>query len=38
VALANRIVAILESRNDWVGNFSVVISHAVRQRPLPASN
>ena len=33
---ARRIVAILQSRNDWVGCFSVVEERGIRIRSLPA--
>jgi predicted nuclease of predicted toxin-antitoxin system len=34
-AVAARVAAILASRDDWSGNFSVVEESAVRMRPLP---
>jgi predicted nuclease of predicted toxin-antitoxin system len=34
-AVGARIAAILASRGDWSGNFSVVEESAVRMRPLP---
>jgi predicted nuclease of predicted toxin-antitoxin system len=34
-AIAARVAAILASREDWSGNFSVVEESAVRMRPLP---
>ncbi|HAK94877.1 MAG TPA: hypothetical protein DCM87_07695 [Planctomycetes bacterium] len=34
---ARRIVAILESRDDWTGCFSVIDEHGVRIRSLPDS-
>jgi predicted nuclease of predicted toxin-antitoxin system len=33
--VAARVAAILASRDDWSGNFSVVEESAVRMRPLP---
>ena len=30
-----RIVEVMESRNDWAGNFSVVTETEIRVRPLP---
>jgi len=33
--LARRIVAILASRTDWPGQYSVVEEHSIRMRPLP---
>lgn len=33
-AIAKRIVAVLESREDWFGHFSVVDERAIRMRPL----
>jgi predicted nuclease of predicted toxin-antitoxin system len=32
-----RILAVLESREDWAGHFAVVTDHAVRVRSLPPS-
>jgi predicted nuclease of predicted toxin-antitoxin system len=32
---ANRAVAVLQSRNDWQGNFAVVDEYRVRMRSLP---
>ncbi len=32
-----RILAALESRNDWAGHFSVVTDDRIRMRPLPGS-
>jgi predicted nuclease of predicted toxin-antitoxin system len=32
--VAETIVRVLTSRNDWAGNFSVVDDHTVRMRPL----
>jgi predicted nuclease of predicted toxin-antitoxin system len=37
MAVAARVAAILASRNDWPGNFSVVEESAVRMRPLPSA-
>ena len=34
--LAERLVRIVESRNDWSGFFSVVTDKVVRQRKLPS--
>ncbi len=34
--VAERVVAILGSRDDWVGHFAVVDEVRVRLRPLPA--
>ncbi len=34
-AVAVQVAAILASRDDWSGNFSVVEESAVRMRPLP---
>ncbi len=34
---ARRVVAILESRNDWAGSYSVADDVTVRLRPLPAT-
>lgn len=36
-AIAERVAAILASRDDWAGHFSVVEEFAIRMRPLPAS-
>jgi hypothetical protein len=33
--LATSIVAVVASRQDWAGHFSVVEQHRVRMRPLP---
>lgn len=33
--VAARVAAILASRDDWSGNFSVVEESAVRMRPMP---
>ena len=33
--LAQRLAAILSSRTDWQGQYSVVEEHSVRMRPLP---
>jgi predicted nuclease of predicted toxin-antitoxin system len=33
--VAQRVVAILASRTDWLGQYSVVEEHSVRMRPLP---
>ena len=33
--VAQRVVAILSSRTDWQGHYSVVEEHAVRMRRLP---
>lgn len=33
--VAERAVAVLESRADWAGHFSVVEEHRVRMTPLP---
>ena len=33
--LAQRVVAILASRRDWHGQYSVVEEHSIRMRPLP---
>jgi predicted nuclease of predicted toxin-antitoxin system len=33
--LARRVAAILDSRADWHGQYSVVEEHAIRMRPLP---
>jgi predicted nuclease of predicted toxin-antitoxin system len=35
--IAERIVALLQTRTDWAGYFSVVESHRIRTRPLPRS-
>jgi predicted nuclease of predicted toxin-antitoxin system len=35
VAVAERIIRILESRDDWPGHFSVVEDTMLRMRPLP---
>jgi predicted nuclease of predicted toxin-antitoxin system len=34
-AVAERVAAILASRNDWAGHLSVVDDSAIRMRPLP---
>jgi predicted nuclease of predicted toxin-antitoxin system len=34
-AVAARVSAVLSSRTDWAGHFSVVEEFAVRMRPLP---
>ncbi len=34
-AVATRVAAVLESRDDWSGHFSVVEESSVRMRPLP---
>jgi predicted nuclease of predicted toxin-antitoxin system len=36
-ALAGRIVAALNVRNDWVGHYSVVDHGKIRMRPLPTN-
>ncbi len=36
-AVAGRVAAVLASRDDWAGHFSVVEEFAVRMRLLPAS-
>jgi predicted nuclease of predicted toxin-antitoxin system len=36
-ALARLVVAALQSRTDWAGQFSVVEAGRIRMRPLPAS-
>jgi predicted nuclease of predicted toxin-antitoxin system len=36
-AVAARVAAVLKSRDDWAGQFSVVEESAVRMRPLPNS-
>ena len=33
--LAQRVVALLASRTDWEGHYSVVEEHSIRMRPLP---
>ena len=33
--VAARVAAVLASRTDWVGHFSVVEEFAIRMRPLP---
>lgn len=33
--VAQRVTAILSSRTDWQGQYSVVEEHSVRMRPLP---
>jgi predicted nuclease of predicted toxin-antitoxin system len=33
---ADQLIAIIESRDDWPGNFSVVSQGRLRMRPLPA--
>ena len=35
VAVAARVAAVLASRADWSGHFSVVEEFAIRMRPLP---
>jgi predicted nuclease of predicted toxin-antitoxin system len=35
-AVAERVTAVLSSRDDWAGHFTVVDDFAVRMRPLPA--
>ena len=35
-AVATKVVAVLASRDDWAGQFSVVEEFAIRMRPLPA--
>jgi predicted nuclease of predicted toxin-antitoxin system len=35
-ALANMIVAAMQSRSDWTGHFSVVEVGRIRMRPLPS--
>jgi predicted nuclease of predicted toxin-antitoxin system len=35
--VARAAVAVLESRSDWAGNFTVVEDHRIRMRPLPTS-
>lgn len=35
-AVAAKVAAVLASRDDWAGHFSVVEEFAVRIRPLPA--
>ena len=35
VAVATRVAAVLASRDDWSGHFSVVEEFAIRMRPLP---
>lgn len=35
--VAARVAAVLASRNDWEGHFSVVEEFAVRMRPLPST-
>ena len=35
-AVAAKVVAVLASRDDWAGQFSVVEEFAIRMRPLPA--
>lgn len=35
-AVAARVTAVLASRDDWAGQFSVVEEFAIRMRPLPA--
>jgi predicted nuclease of predicted toxin-antitoxin system len=34
-AVAERVAAVLASRDDWAGHFSIVEESAVRMRPLP---
>ena len=36
-AVAVRVNAVLASRNDWSGHFSVVDDHTIRMRKLPAA-
>ena len=36
-AVAAKVVAVLASRDDWAGCFSVVEDFAIRMRPLPES-
>lgn len=38
VAAAHRVVAVLESRDDWMGSFSVVEEDRVRMTPLPGTD
>jgi predicted nuclease of predicted toxin-antitoxin system len=33
--VARTAVAVLESRSDWAGSFSMVEDHRIRMRPLP---
>lgn len=37
VAVATKVVAVLASRDDWAGQFSVVEEFAIRMRPLPGT-
>jgi predicted nuclease of predicted toxin-antitoxin system len=36
-AVAAKVVAVLASRGDWSGHFSVVEEFSIRMRPLPSS-
>ena len=36
-AVAAKVTAVLASRDDWAGQFSVVEEFAIRMRPLPAT-
>jgi predicted nuclease of predicted toxin-antitoxin system len=33
--LANMVVAVVQSRQDWTGHFTVIDEHRIRMRPLP---
>lgn len=36
--VAERVVSLIKSRNDWIGNFSVIGDSKIRIRSLPGSD